>query len=82
MKIKELLKEKNEIIIVLNESNKKSFLKQAKSENFKWISGDEIDENNDCFFHILVKNDLTIANLSTMVLVQSNEFNQVERIEY
>lgn len=82
MKIKELLKDKNEFIIVLNESNKKLFLEQAKLEGFKWNSGNEIGANDDCFFHILVKNDLTIANLSTMLLVETDDFNQIEKIKY
>lgn len=82
MAIKELLKDKKEVILVLNESNRYSFLEQAKAEGFKWNSGNEININDECFFHILVKNDLTIANLSTMLLAKTNDFNQIEKIEY
>ena len=47
-----------------------------------WKSSKEIKGSDNCFFHVFVKDDLTISNLSTMILVNSNDFNQVAKFKY
>ena len=82
MIIKELLNGKKELIVILNSFNRETFLQQAKNEGFMWKSSKEIKGSDNCFFHVFVKDDLTISNLSTMILVNSNDFNQVAKFKY
>lgn len=82
MNIKELLKENKEFIVILNNDNRQKFLSEAKDLGFKWYTGKPIDENESCSFHILVKDDFTIGNLSTMCLVKSNKFDNTPRFKY
>lgn len=81
MNIKELLKEKREIVIKLNNDNRKAFLRQAKKENFCWASGCEISENDNCAFHILATCDMKIFNVSTMCYLNSPELKDVSMYE-
>ncbi len=82
MKIKELLKDKKQIIVVLNKTNKRDFLSNASIEGFKWINGSNINKDDDCFFHIFVSQVNTIANIPAMQLCKTKAFNNVEKIKY
>ena len=62
MIIKELLNGKKELIVILNSFNRETFLQQAKNEGFMWKSSKEIKGSDNCFFHVFVKDDLTISN--------------------
>lgn len=82
MILKDLLKDKKEVIIVLDEDNRKLFLKQAKDEGFKWISNKNIQNNDGCFFHMLINNSGYIANISTMCYVKSNKLHSLPAYQY
>lgn len=68
-------------IILLNDDNKKLFLKDAKRQGFKWIGGKEIDENDNCFYHILV-NKNNISNISTMSIIKDKNLKNLKKIDY
>lgn len=82
MILKDLLKENDKFVVILNENNRKEFLTQAKKEGFKWYSGKEIQEKDECFFHIMVEKDDKISNISTMCYVKSKELQALPKYEY
>lgn len=82
MILKDLLKDKKEAVIVLNKNNRKQFLVQARKEGFKWADEKEIQENDECFFHILINNSGYIANISTMCYVKSKELQSLPTYQY
>lgn len=47
MLLKNLLKENKQVIIILNENNRKQFLRQEREEGFKWVSNKDIKESDD-----------------------------------
>ena len=73
MLLKILLKENKQVIIILNENNRKEFLNQAKKEGFKWSNKKNIQTNDECFFHMLINKDGYIKNVSTMCYIKSKE---------
>lgn len=81
MILKDIKAEK--VIIKLNENNRKEFLKQAKSEGFKWSLSKDIKENDTCTFHVVLDLELKIiSNLSTMCYVKSKELQDLPIYEY
>ena len=82
MILKDLLKDKKEVVIVLDENNRKLFLKQAKDEGFKWNSKKEIQETDECSFHILISDSGYIANISAMCYVKSKELQLLQTYQY
>lgn len=81
MNLKEIKDEK--VIIKLNEDNRKEFLLQAKHEGFRWSLSKDIQENDDCTFHIVLDLKLKIiSNLSTMCYVKSKELQDLPIYEY
>ena len=81
MNLKDIKEEK--AIIKLNENNRKEFLSQAKGEGFKWSLSKDIQENDDCTFHIVLDLKLKIiSNLSTMCYVKSKELQDLPIYEY
>ncbi len=80
--MKDLLKDKKEVVVVLNENNRKQFLRQAKKEGFRWKGDKEIQENDECFFHILVSDGGYISNISTMCYVKSKELLSLPVYQY
>ena len=82
MILKDLLKDKKEVVIVLNENNRKLFLRQAREEDFKWNSKKEIQENDKCSFHILINNSGNIANISTICYVKSKKLHSLPAYQY
>lgn len=82
MILKDLVKDKKEVVIVLGEHNRKQFLKQAREAEFKWVSNKDIQENDECFFHMLINNSGYIANISTMCYVKSKELHSLPVYQY
>lgn len=77
MLLKELLQKNEKVVILLNESNREQFLEQAKKEGFVWYSGKAIQKGDECFFHIMISRDNTIANISALCWTMSNEFQSL-----
>ena len=69
--LKELLREKGEIGFILDEDERSDFLRFAKANGFKWLNGKEIKEDDDCFFHVAVSENYTIANISAMCFIKN-----------
>lgn len=82
MILKDLVKDKKEVVIVLDENNRKQFLGQAREEGFKWVSNKDIQENDECFFHMLINNSGHIANISTMCYTKSKELHLLPTYQY
>lgn len=82
MILKDLLKDKEEVVIELNENNRQRFLKQAKYEGFKWIGNKDIQENDECAFHISINKDWYIGNISTMCYIKSKELQALPRYQF
>lgn len=82
MILKDLVKDKKEVVIVLDENNRKQFLEQAREEGFKWVSNKDIQENDECFFHILINDSGYIANISTMCYTKSKELHLLPTYQY
>lgn len=60
-KLEELL-QKGDVWFSLRD--KKGFLKWAKEQGCVWMNGSEINPEGDCFFHMAIHQDLTIANVA------------------
>ena len=82
MILKYLLKDNKEVVIILNENNRKQFLRQAKEEGFKWIGDKDIQENDECSFHMLINENYFIANISTMTYLKSKELQSLLTYQY
>ncbi len=82
MILKDLLKDKEEVVIELNENNRQQFLKQAKDEGFKWNSNKGIQENDECAFHISINKDGYIGNISAMCYAKSEELQALSKYQY
>ena len=63
-KLEELLEKEGKIGFTLERNECKKFLKWAKANGFKWMNGEEIKETDDCFLHMVVNRNKTIANIS------------------
>lgn len=61
-KLKELL-QKGDVWFSLRD--KKGFLTWAKTQGCVWMNGSEINPDDDCFFHMAIRQDLTIANVAS-----------------
>lgn len=44
--------------------SKKAFLEWAKEQGCVWMNGEGINTDGDCFFHMAVHQDKTIANVA------------------
>lgn len=73
--LKNLLKEGQAWVILLNETNRKQFLKEAREEGFKWMGGADIQKKDECFFHVLIK-DQYISNISSMCYIKCKKLNK------
>ena len=82
MVLKELVKNNKNVVILLNEKNRKKFLRQAKREGFKWIENSEIRDKDECFFHVSIKDNFKIANISAMCFVVSKELKELPVYEF
>ncbi len=80
--IKELLNNKNAIIVQLNEDNREEFLRQTDAEDFVWCTGDKIHITDNIFFNVIVFKDKTIANLSMQTYKNSLIFQSLEKVAY
>ena len=65
-KLEEMLKKEGKIGFILERDECKKFLQWAKANGLKWMNGEEIKETDDCFFHMVVSKDKTIANISSI----------------
>ncbi|MBR0189224.1 MAG: hypothetical protein IJQ23_02415 [Clostridia bacterium] len=72
-KLEEMLKKEGEIGFILGQNERRKFLRWAKSNGFKWMNGQEIKETDDCFFHMVVEKDKTIANISAGCWIKDKE---------
>lgn len=82
MVLKDLVKNEQEVVISLSEENREKFLKQAKKEGFKWLNGDEIQNDDKCFFHVSISQTGRIANISAMCYAKSKKLRALPRYEY
>ncbi len=73
-KLEELLEKEGEIGFVLGQNERRKFLRWAKSNGLKWMNGEEIKETDDCFFHMVVSKDKTIANISTLCWIKDKGY--------
>ena len=80
--IKKLLNKNNEIVVKLNDKNRKQFLKIAKKEGFVWFDGTQIDANQLCCYHIVVNKNKTIGNLCTMAYLKSTYYQSLSALTY
>ena len=72
-KLEEMLQKESEIGFILERDECKKFLRWAKVNDLKWMSGQEIKETDDCFFHMVVSKDKTIANISALCWVKDKK---------
>ena len=72
-KLEEMLEKEGEIGFVLGQDECKKFLLWAKANGLKWMNGEEIKETDDCFFHMVVSKDKTIANISGLCWVKDKK---------
>ncbi len=77
MILKDLLKEHEEIVVRLEKDNYKEFFKEAKEQGFRWYTGEDIGENEEYGFFIVVHKDGTIARLSAMCYTKSPQYKEV-----
>lgn len=81
MVLKDLPVEK--AVIKLNKENRKQFLMQAKAEGFKWSLSKDIQDNDECTFHVVLDLKLKIiSNLSTMTYVHSQDLQALPTYNY
>lgn len=79
--IKELLGQEKEIWVELTRFNRAAFLRQAKTENFCWFNGKEIDETDDSFLTVAVCADHTLAKVPCFMRTDKR-FENVKRVRY
>ena len=72
-KLEALLEKENKIGLILERDECKKFLQWAKLNGLKWMNGEEIKESGDCFFHMVVSKDKTIANISGLCWVKDKK---------
>ena len=83
MILNDLSLKEDKVIIKLNENNRKAFLRLAKKEGFKWSLSQEIKDNDECTFHVVLDLKLKIiSNLSTMSYVKSKELQELKVITF
>lgn len=73
-KLEELLKETDEVWFQIGggKYDRRRFLFWAKKQGLKWWpTKREIKKTDDCFFHMVVSKDKTIANIPAMCAVLS-----------
>lgn len=81
-KFEELLEKEKMIWIEVEEKNAKSFLKIAKTMNFKWLNGKNIDfENDKPFFHLSLESDKTLSNVAIFAWF-SPKTKHIKRLSY
>ena len=80
--IKELLNNRNAIIVQLNGDNREEFLRQAKVESFVWCTVDKIHITDNIFFNVIVFKNKAIANLSMQTYKNSLIFQSLEKVAY
>ena len=72
-KLEELLKQEGDIGFILGQNERREFLRWAKANGLKWINGKEIEKTDECFFHMVVSKDKTIANMSTLCWIKDRK---------
>ena len=72
-KLEELLK-KGEVWFELEPNERRNFLRLAKVNGFKWINGKKITVKDECFFHIAVKDNKTLANIPAVCWVKDKKY--------
>ena len=73
-KLEEMLKKEGKIGFILERDECKKFLQWAKANDLKWMNGEKIKETDDCFFHMVVSKDKTIANISTLCWIKDKTY--------
>ena len=63
MTIKELLTKNECVYFSILLDDKDIFLKQVKTEGFRWLNGEEIKETDCCNGHMAVHSDMRIASV-------------------
>lgn len=81
-KLIELLKKENYIWVHIKPRQRCKFLKSAKDNGFKWINGNEISLNDDCWLVVAMFADKTIANIPAMHRVYGNDRDTVYKIDF
>lgn len=81
-KLIELLNKENYIWAHIERKQRQKFLKFAKDNGFKWINGNEIYLNDDCWLVVAMFADRTIANIPAMHRVFGNDHNAVCKIDF
>jgi hypothetical protein len=80
-KLKELLQEKGEIWFLIDEKDKKDFLRFAKDNGCKWVSGEEINVNeDDCWSIVGISKGFMIGNIGASIAFLSK--SKAERIKF
>lgn len=83
MKLDDLFKTTEKIVILLDQNNRKDFLKQAKSEGYKWSLTKDIQEGDECTFRVLMQSEFKIiSNISAMSYAHSKELKDLPIFEY
>ena len=72
-KLEEMLKKEGKIGFTLERDECKKFLQWAKANDFKWMNGEEIKTTDDCFFHMVISKNKTIANISGLCWVKDKK---------
>lgn len=84
MDYKDVCAGENEVWFRLSDREKegKIFLKWAKELGCVWISGKEIDPQNDtCFFTLSISSDGKLSNVPAMAIA-SRQYKTVKRVDF
>lgn len=79
--LKELLQEKEGVWFLLDDENKKDFLRFAKGNGCKWVNGDEINvEEDTCWSIVGIDNKFIMGNVGASVAFLSK--NHPDKISF
>ena len=67
------MKKEDAIGFILEKDEREKFLRWAKANDLKWMNGEELKETDDCFFHMAVNADKTIANIAALCWVKDKK---------
>lgn len=62
-------------------TNRRKFLCRAKKQGYRWVGGDEIDPKGDCFFHVAINKDKTIANVPMFAWV-AKQYENIRKYDF
>ncbi len=79
--LKELLQEKGEIWFLIDEKDKKKFLRFAKDNGCKWVGNKEINlDEDDCWSIVGISKNLIMGNIGASIAYLSK--SKPERIKF